>query len=51
MGDYRSFIEDLEKQIKSMQKDRSELEITLASYKQRFSLISIILSDLTFFIY
>ncbi|VDN50978.1 unnamed protein product [Dracunculus medinensis] len=35
MGDYRSFIEDLEKQIKSMQKDRSELEITLASYKQR----------------
>lgn len=36
IADYKKFIEELEKQVKAMQKERSELEMTVAVYKQKF---------------
>lgn len=35
MTEYREVIEDLEKQLQSVQKERADLEMTVASYKQK----------------
>lgn len=36
--EYQAVIEELEKQVKSMQKERADLEMTLAAYKQKLVL-------------
>lgn len=35
MTEYRKVIEDLEKQLQSVQKERADLEMTVALYKQK----------------